>query len=161
MLSKSLLFLLSVVLISISSLADVTHWRVIKGAYYLQSTDNTPSLTTTNWGLFGVVETDLPGDATSVVMTGGNIAGSVAYVLDGSEWELGVDYSSKAALDAVFPSDADYSIILSGGTLGSVTQNFSFAEDAYPNTPYLTGADYSDCLALEVLEPFEINWNNA
>ena len=144
-----------------SASAEVTHWRVVKGAYYQQSADNTPDATTTNWGVFGIVETELPGDAASVVIEGGNISGSIAYVLEGSEWELGADYPSQAALDAVFPSDANYSIILSGGTLGSVTQNFHLAADAYPNTPYLTGADYSDSLALEALEPFEINWNNA
>ena len=146
---------------SLSSQAAVTHWRVVKGAYYLQSADDTPDATTTNWGIFGIVEMELPGDAASVVITGGNIAGSVAYDLAGSEWELGVDYASKATLDAVFPSDASYSIILSGGTMGSVTQQFSFAADAYPNIPYLTGADYSDGLALEALEPFELNWNDS
>ncbi len=148
-------------LTSLSSQAAVTHWRVVKGPSYLQAADNTPDATATNWSMFGIVETDLPGDAASVVITGGNIAGSIAYDLEGSEWELGANYSSKAALDAVFPSSADYHIILSGGTLGTVTQQFSFAADAYPNTPYLTGADYSDCLALEALEPFEVNWNNA
>jgi hypothetical protein len=151
----------ALVLTTLNSFSAVTHWRIIKGAYYLQSADNTPDATTTNWGMFGVVETDLPGDADSVVITGGNISGSIAYVLEGSEWELGADYTSKAALDAVFPSDASYSIILSGGTLGSLTQQVVFSEDAYPNTPYLTGADYSDCLALEALEPFELNWNDS
>lgn len=157
-------FLSAVLLLAAGAIpvnAAVTHWRVVKGPFYLQSADNTPDATTTNWSMFGIVETDLPGDAASVIITGGNIPGSIAYELEGSEWELGVDYSSKAALDAVFPSDAGYSIILSGGTLGSVTQQFSFAADSYPNVPYLTGADYSDCLALEALEPFEVNWNNA
>ncbi|MBT8045993.1 MAG: hypothetical protein KJN67_02390, partial [Pontiella sp.] len=148
-------------LTSLSSHAAVTHWRVVKGPFYLQSADNAPDTSTTNWGIYGVVETDLPGDAASVVITGGNISGSIPYGFEDGEWNLDAVYPSKAALDAVFPSDASYSIILSGGTLGSVTQDITYAADAYPNTPYLTGADYSDCLALEALEPFEINWNNA
>ncbi|NNJ70840.1 MAG: hypothetical protein HKP10_06070, partial [Kiritimatiellales bacterium] len=148
-------------LTSLSSYAAVTHWRVVKGPFYLQSADNAPDTSTTNWGIYGVVETDLPGDAASVVITGGNISGSIPYGFEDGEWNLDAVYPSKAALDAVFPSDASYSIILSGGTLGSVTQDITYAADAYPNTPYLTGADYSDCLALEALEPFEINWNNA
>lgn len=160
MIAKTLAAVLSSLFIMVSAQAEVTHWRVIKGAYYLQSADNTPDATTTNWGMFGIVETALAGDAASVVIEGGNISGSIAYELEGNEWELGADYHTKTALDAVFPA-GNYSIILSGGTMGSVTQQFSIGADAYPNTPHLTGADYSDCLALEALEPFELNWNNA
>lgn len=141
--------------------ADVTHWRFIKGAYHQQSVDNQADATTTNWGVFGVVELENETDATSAVIQGGNIAGSIALEKWGNEWELDAVYSSKSALDAVFPSDASYSIILSDGTMGSVTQQFTIGSDAYPNTPFLTGADYSDCLALEALEPFELNWNDA
>lgn len=157
------LFTTLVILAIASSLtadAAVTHWRVIKGAYYEQSQDNSTNNATASWGIYGVVETDLPGDATSIVIEGGNIAGSIAYELEGTEWELGADFTNKTALDAVFPA-GNYSIILSGGTLGTVTQQFTIGEDAYPNVPYLTGADYSDCLALEALEPFELNWSDA
>lgn len=147
--------------LSVSVHSAVTHWRVVKGAYYLQHSDNAPAASTTNWGVFAEVETDLPGDATSVVMEGGNIAGSIAFELEDTEWELGQDFTNKAALDAVFPADATYSIILSGGTLGTVTQQFAIGSDAYPEVPFLTEADYTDCLALEALEPFELNWNHA
>lgn len=144
-----------------SARAAVTHWRIIKGAYYLQDADNTPAATTTNWGIYGVVETALPGDAASVVIEGGNISSPIAYEWDEDEWVLDVSYTNKAAMDAVFPSSSNFSIILSGGSLGTITQQVYFSADAYPNVPYLTGADYSGCLALEALEPFELNWVNA
>jgi hypothetical protein len=158
---SSIIIAVAVLMLQTDTHAAVTHWRFVKGAYYLQSSDNAPDVTTTNWGAFSILKTDSAGDATSVVIQGGNIVGSLGFDQDGSEWELNADFASQSALDAVLPSEASYSIILSGGSLGTVTQQFTVGADAYPATPYLTGADYSDSLALEALEPFEFNWNAA
>jgi hypothetical protein len=156
---KLFTLLLSTLLLSTASLADVTYWRADKGKDYLQTADNIQPVMATNWYFYAEVEFGATNDATSVEITGGSIAGSLALTQEEDRWELYLDFVSKSALDAVFPSDAAYSMILSGGTLGSVTQQFNIAADAYPSTPYLTGADYSSCKALEVLEPLELNWN--
>lgn len=142
-----------------ASRADVTFWEVSKAVLYDQSADNTAPSSSTNWIAYASVETDAASDATSVVLEGGNITGSLAF--DGSDgyWELVKFYPSKAALDAELPAGETYSIILSEGTLGTVVQQFDIVADAYPDTPYLTGTDYSSLQALDSQEPFEINWN--
>jgi hypothetical protein len=141
--------------------ASVTNWRADKGNDYLQTADNTEPMVTTNWYFYGEVVLSETNDATQVVLTGGNIAGSLPLTQeDEDRWELYVGHASKAELDAAFPSDDDYAFILSGGALGSVTQNFSIGSDVYPVTPYLTGGDFSACRKLDIHEPLELNWNS-
>jgi hypothetical protein len=143
------------------SQAAVTQWNVAKGPVYFQASDNTAPASTTNWMLYADLDTDLAGDAASVVLQGGNLPSPLSFVQYGNFWALeSAVYPSKAALDAEVPSAGTYSIILSGGTLGSLTQQVVFAAEVYPDTPYLTGADYSELQALEVLEPFELNWSS-
>ena len=155
---STITILISATLLTSFSHADVTYWRVDKGVDYLQTADNTQPTSPTNWYFYSDLGTDLPGDAANVVITGGNIAGSLAFDQDGNDWELYLEYATKTELDAVFPAGSSYSIILSGGSLGTVTQQFSMAADAYPPTPYLTGADLSAFLAFDVHEPMEVNW---
>ncbi len=151
----------SVLILNPGTHAAVTQWHVVKGAEYAQTVDNTAPASTTNWVLYAELDTDLAGDAASVVLQGGNLPGPLPFVQDGSYWELNSIYPNKAALDAAAPSDGSYSIILSGGTLGTLTQQVAFAAEVYPNTPYLTGADFSRFQALETMEPFEVNWNSS
>lgn len=141
------------------SRADVQYWSADKGIDYLQTADNTQPVTPTNWYFYSDLGTDLPGDATTVVITSTNLVGPIPFEQYDSNWVLYAGFPSKATLDAVFPAGSSYSIVLSGGTLGTVTQQFSIAADDYPPVPYLSGADYSTFEGLDIFEPFEVNWD--
>lgn len=160
MMARYFVVLTSILLIAAdSAFSAVNYWRADKGRDFLQVADNTQPTTPANWYFYSDLGTEFSGDATNVVISGGNIAGSMAFDQNDSDWELYVGYTNQAALDAVFPSEASYSIILSGGTLGTVTQQFSIAADDYPPVPYLTGADYSTLQPLDIFEPIEVNWD--
>lgn len=127
----------------------VTHWEFLKGIGGAQTADNeAPSVT--SWDIEIFLETSAAGDATAVSISGGGIEGSLAFTFDENEWIFEQEFASEAAMDALFPNNASYTILLSGGTLGTVTQTVSLGPKAYPDLLYLTGTGFS---ALKNFDP--------
>lgn len=103
------------------------------------SADNqAPSVTVPDVKIY--IDTSAVGDAISVTISGGNINGSLAFDLDGIEWFYNnQDFQTEAAMDAVFPNNSNYTITLSGGSLGTLTQSVSVGAKDYPDLPYWVG----------------------
>ena len=140
--------------------AQVTHWRIVKGPAFQQTADDTPPAAASSWSVCAFVETADPGDAASVTISGGGIAGSLPFTLDDGEWILEMDFPTAAAMNALFPSATAYTIQLSGGALGTLSQTASFGPEQYPNTPYLTGSTFTDVQSYEPSAPFTLTWND-
>ncbi len=140
--------------------AQVLEWSLAKGAVYEQTADDTSPGAPLAWIANVGVDTSDVGDATSVVVSGGGIAGSLALTQDFEYWCLEEEFTSQAAMNAVFPSGSTYTITLSGGSLGTLTQTASFGVEQYPVAPYLTGSDWSDLQAFDATDPFTLDWND-
>ena len=150
----------AVVLAPLTAQAQVTQWRIVKGPAYQQTLDNTPATSASSWSVGVYLDTFDPADATSVTVAGGGIAGSLPLVLEDGEWALELDYASKAAMDAQFPSSSAYTITVSGGTLGTLVQPLIYSTEAYPNIPFLTGTGLTDSLSVAPQSPFVLGWSN-
>lgn len=120
----------------------VTEWSFVKGRGGEQIFDDQgPSAKWWDVEIYLAVES--AADAASVSISGGGIVGSLPFSLDGSEWVLEKDYQSEAAMDAAFPNNTNYTITLSGGSLGTLEQTVSVGAKDYPSIPYLTGTGVS------------------
>jgi|TARA_B110000495_G_scaffold202625_1_gene223271 hypothetical protein len=121
----------------------VTEWAFVKGRGGALSTDNqAPS--ETSWDVEIYVDTGAVGAANAVSISGESINGSLAFELDGTEWIYDEEFQTEGAMDAKFPNNTSYTITLSGGTLGTLTQTVNVGVKAFPDVPYFTGSVYSD-----------------
>jgi len=149
--------LLALVLFSLGLEGAILEWGFVKGRGGVVSADNqAPSVTVYDVEIY--VDTSVVGDATSVTISGGNINGSLAFELDGTEWFYNQDFQNEAAMDAVFPNNSNYTITLSGGSLGTLTQSVSVGAKAYPDLPYLVGSGYSELQAFNPINSFDFNF---
>lgn len=152
--------LIAVFSINTTLFAAVDYWEVTKETVYMQTALNTQPTTATNWYFSVWVETGFTNDAASIELSGGGISGEVALVQYGLDWEFETNFMSQAELNAAIPENADFTLILSGGMLGTRTQQFNLGTDNYPVVPYLTGGDWQLLQAVEAFEPVELNWNS-
>lgn len=143
-----------------SSYAQVEEWFIDKAISYRQTENNTAPTEAYSWNIELAVLTTNQGDASSATISGGGIIGSLSLEWLDGEWLLEESYESKAEMDAVFPSGQNYTITLSGGTLGTVTQSFNLGAANYPNVPYLLGLDFSTCLNIQPGQSFTFHWND-
>ncbi|NNM31340.1 MAG: hypothetical protein HKO57_17645 [Akkermansiaceae bacterium] len=144
----------------VTNAAVKPEWRIVKGPLYLQTADNSPG-TPIDWCAFSILQTLNPGDAGAVALSGGNLPADVALVEeDPGHWEFESIYPSEAALDAEFPSNSNYTLTISGGELGTITQELPFGAKAYPNVPFLTGTNLSEAGEINPVEPFPVTWND-
>lgn len=144
---------------------QVTHWSFTKSRIHFQSADNTaPS--TANWRVQVRVETKLNLDASAMEIRGGNISGSYPLTQIGRVWTFEKDYHSESSMSAEFPAGLEYSIELSDGFLGTMTQTFRIMGDTngdvsnYPNTPFLIGSKFSEAQNFDSFQNFSLNWND-
>lgn len=98
----------------------------------------------TSWDVEIYVDTGAVGAANAVSISGESINGSLAFELDGTEWIYDEEFQTEGAMDAKFPNNTSYTINLSGGTLGTLTQTVNVGVKAFPDVPYFTGSVYSD-----------------
>ena len=151
-----------VVLTADTAFGGVIQWLLVKGPLYAQTVNNTEPTTADAWEMFALLQTDNPGDATSVTITGGGIAGSMGFDNNGgsSMWELDFEVATQAELNATFPSSGSYILTLDGGALGQLTQAVTFGAEAYPDTPYLTGNSFLDAGNYDPSGDLTININS-
>lgn len=143
-----------------SAMAQVDDWFFNKAISYRQSENNTAPTEADGWFVELAVVTLNPGDATSATISGGGIAGSLELEWDDGEWLYERDFESQAQMDALFPGNQSYTITLSGGTLGTLTQTFNLGPASYPAIPYLTGSDFSTALNILPGAGFTFHWNS-
>jgi len=138
---------------------QVQEWDVGKIRVYRQTTDNVAPSAPESWAFEVWVLTSNSGDSSSATISGGGLASPLPLVKDGEAWELIEEYASESALDAAFPNGGSYTITLSGGTLGTVTQNFTMAAKSYANIPYLPGKEYTRAQSMDAAETYQLSWN--
>lgn len=146
--------------LSTGSTPSVLSWEFEKGALYEQESNDTQPTTADSWFFILEIETANAGDATTGTLTGSSINGSLPLVKDGSNWALELEYTSEALLNAAHPVGATYMIELSGGDLGTVTQNVTFSALAAPNIPYLVDSDFSRVRSIDAEADFDFHWND-
>lgn len=139
--------------------AQVTEWAAFKAKIYRQESNAAP--TTVDFCEAGVfLRTTNPGDAGLITLSGGNIAGALPLEQDGTEWELDLEFETLAAMNAVIPDNATYTLTMTGGALGIVTQTFSIGAAVYPVTPYLTGNSFATAEQYPAGSATTMTWNN-
>lgn len=115
---------------------------VFKGVLYQQTADNTPPSNAIEWSFEGFFDAG-PGAIGMGEVTGGTIPAELnESTVNSGEWDTDeklVGFSSKAELDANFPSNTNYLMSVNGGTLGARSQVFSLGNDGYPAPGYLLG----------------------
>jgi hypothetical protein len=139
----------------------ILSWELEKGEQYVQESDDTAPSSVDFWFFYAQVETENTDDATSVTISGGNLAGSLQLALEGNEWTLEQEYASAALLNATHPDGAIYTLTLIGDDLGTLTQNVTFSALTAPNVPYLTGSDFSRVRSIDAAADFDFHWNDA
>jgi len=132
---------------------------VIKEIIYTQTADNTQPTQPALYRFDGFMDTfeDAVGSA--------NVSNGITTVPfledEPGVWDLdqsNVEFGSKAALDANFPSNMSYTIHIQDGTLGTRDQVVTLSADDYPDVPFFTGTSYSDLNGMDPEQELVINW---
>jgi hypothetical protein len=156
---RSLLFSGICFILAGAAQAAVTEWSFAKAIGGEQTaTDTAPSREFAE--LLARVATEDAGDAASVTLSGGP-GGARNFTQDGRVWYLVLEFDDEAALDAAFPSETTYTITLSGGSLGTLTQEVALGPKAYPEaTPYFKGSTFADMDSVDPESDFTVAFNN-
>jgi len=148
----------------VSNAAVMPGWDMGKSREYEQATNNTAPTTAQLWEFWAELETRNPNDATEITISGGGISGELSFSRDTYtelEWEVFKTYLSETALDGEFPDNQIYTITISGGELGTVSQEINIGSGTYPTIPYLTGTKFTDAQSIDPTETFELTWNHS
>lgn len=140
--------------------AQVEEWFFDKAISYHQSENDTAPTEAIAWVIELAVLTSNPGDALTATISGGGIAGELDLEWDDGEWLYEEEFESQSAMDALFPSGQAYTITLSGGTLGTVSQTFNLGPAEYPPAPYLTGDDLTLAINIPAGSGHIFHWND-
>lgn len=137
-------------------------WRINKEVNFTQTADDTQPTTPIFWDIWSEVTTRNPGDASAITLSGGGIIGSLSFDEEyPGEWTFDKDFDSEALMNGEFPDNATYTITLSGGALGTLTQEINIGSGPYPPAPYLTGTVFTDAKSIDPAQPFTIQWNGS
>ena len=140
--------------------AQVSEWSFAKGAVFQQTADDTAPTLPVQLVVLIDVQTSSPSDATSATISGGGLPSPLALQQDQEDWEATLEFPGLAAMNALFPSNTTYTLTLSGGTLGTVTQSFLIGPEEYPAIPYFTGSVWSGLPGVSTTAPTTITWND-
>ena len=145
----------------VSNASVLADWSLTKTINYIQASANVQPTTVDYWDVYTSLETMNPNDVSSVIIEGGGISGSLAYSYEGDgRWTYYQEYDSQESLDALFPEQNTYTITVSGGALGTISQQIDIGEDLYPVTPYLTGTNFTDAQSIDRTQAFTLHFNN-
>ncbi|MGV6814778.1 MAG: hypothetical protein ACWA5W_07215, partial [Phycisphaerales bacterium] len=119
---------------------------VFKGVQYEQTSDDTPPGAPSGWGFEGFFDAG-PGGMTQGEVLGGTMPATLnESTITPGEWDTddpSMYFNSKSELDAAFASNTDYTMQISGGSLGTLMQGFNIGPDAYPTPGYLLSPSLS------------------
>lgn len=116
--------------------ADVEEYDVAKIRVYEQVSQSPPSVPVEF--AFNSYLDVLKGEATSVTLNGAPFV-----EIDFGAWDFENQFASQSELDAAFPSGSAYTIDISGGTLGSLSETVMLPmPEVYPAAPAITPASF-------------------
>lgn len=157
------LILSSNVLIGQSAQADVTDFSVTKEIHYEQTSSLPPStILTHRFAMY--LDTSDPSDATSVTVNG-----DAAIEIGPAAWDYIQDFPDLASLNAAFPASTPYTVAVSGGIIGSLSETVNLPlPQVFPTAPALTPASFDSAqlapadqdLVIDLLPP-DANTNAA
>jgi hypothetical protein len=108
-------------------------WRLNKARGLTQTADNAAPPTVDFWDIWTLVTTRNSSDAGQITLSGGNFPSPVSLTQeDPGIWTYEDEFASQALLDAAVPDGQIYTISISGGELGTVSQTISTGTIAYP-----------------------------
>lgn len=146
--------------------AEVNWWEVTKSGAYEQTQDDSVPASAFGWFFTSYLETST--NVTAVQVQGGGLGSPVSMELydddpddNYQEWDLDIEYGTKAELDTAFPSNAVLTLQLSLSVGGSTNIPFQFGPDNYPEKPYLVVDTFSAVQAADLNEPLKLQWNTA
>ncbi|MFT6382289.1 MAG: hypothetical protein ACJAXZ_003788, partial [Akkermansiaceae bacterium] len=143
-----------------SATAQIEDWFMDKGVIYRQSEDDTAPIEAEKWGVeIGVTTTSIT-DAGSVTISRDGDATIHSFDYDDGEWVYEDVFASEEAVNTAFPSGQNYTLTLSGGTLGTLTQTFNLGPANYPDIPYFTGSDFGASQNINPNSTFRFHWNS-
>ncbi|MEP2775627.1 MAG: hypothetical protein ABJQ29_03340 [Luteolibacter sp.] len=144
----------------VTNAAVMPDWRLNKARNFNQAADNTAPTTAIFWDVHSQVETRNADDATTVSLSGGGLSSPVTYGLDDpGEWFYEKDYATENLLDTEFPDSQVYTITISGGELGTVSQEINIGGKDFPTIPYLVDAVFTDAQSIDPTLDFDLDWN--
>lgn len=133
------------------------NWRINKSRNFSLTADTESDF----HDVWVALETLNPGDAESVTISGGGLgAPRELNFEDGEEWNYEKDFPDLASLNAEFPDNQTYNIVVSGGELGTRVQTLNIGGGGFPPVPYLTGTSLSDAQYIDSTSGFNFTWNN-
>lgn len=144
----------------ISNASVLPDWRINKGRSYNQTADNIAPSSAEFWDLYCSVETRNSNDASSITLSGGNIPSPITLTEeDPGEWNYDADFTTQALLDAAFPDGQDYTLTISGGELGTISQTINIGSSGFPSIPYLIATNFTDAQSIDPTQDFAFSWN--
>ena len=136
--------------------------EILKTALYLQTEDDAVQATPEIWTLEAYISAE-EGAFTEGEVTGGAFPLALTEYSPGN-WDIddpSIEYASKSALDADFPSNQSYAMSVLGGAWGERNQPFFIGPDAYPAPGHLTGSVFSDLHGMDPNADFMLEWTPA
>ena len=146
-------FLLSPVLVD----AQVTSWDLGKGRIYRQTAEDTTPTVAEAWGVWMYIEVSLA-DATTATISGGGITGSISIPRNGDAFALDLNFPDETTMDDEFPSNSSYTMTLSGGSLGPISQQIVVGAADYPTPPTLMQGELARSLSLAATQDHLFRW---
>lgn len=143
-----------------SATAQIEDWFMDKGVIYRQSENDTAPTEAEKWAVEIGVTTFSITDAESVTISRDGDATIHSFDYDDGEWVYEDDFASEEAVNSAFPSGQNYTLTLSGGTLGTLTQTFNLGPANYPDIPYFTGSDFGASQNINPNSGFRFHWNS-
>jgi hypothetical protein len=144
----------------VTNAAVMPDWRLNKARNYNQSSDNTAPTSVVFWDVFSIVETRNQTDAGTVTLSGGGLSSPVVFTQEEpGDWSYDKDYATEALLDAEFPDNQVFTITVSGGELGTISQEINLGAKSFPNIPFLTGTVFSDLQSIDPTLSVDVDWN--
>lgn len=137
--------------------AQVISWDLGKAGFYRQTDEGTTPTVADGWGVFMYIEVS-SAEATTATISGGGISGNITIPREGDEFNLDLSYGSEAAMDAVFPNNSTYTMTLSGGSLGIITQQIVVGAADYPTPATLMQGELARGLSLDSTQDHLFRW---
>jgi hypothetical protein len=135
------------------SYADVIEFDVVKVRIYEQSTQSPPVVPINH--IFNTYLDSDAGDATAVTVNGVNLVEEYP-----GGWCLDDEYASQGEMDAVYPTPGVFTIALSGGTLGNLSEAVEIAAPSlYPAPAAFTASSFTAAQGADPTQDLLIEWN--
>ncbi len=136
------------------AVAEVTLFTFFKTIAYLQ---NSPDVADESFAYSSSsIFFEDAAEAALVELTGPG--GTTTYTDFGTQHYFSTAFSDRPSMDAAYPSEAVYTMTVSGGQLGTVAETFAVPADAYPDNAPVVG-NFFDLQSLDSTSDFTLYLN--